>query len=476
VNPDEYRASLSDGRRIFYDGELVTDVATHPKFRVAADNVASGYGDGHAGAGERGLSSADAYKFPTSPDELRARMESLTGWEPTLLMTLESLLALGTTASRMPGDGAYAVYRQRIDAFVEFCREADRRCVPTISDAKGHRALTPEQQSDPDLYTRIVERSDDGIVIRGAKLHISGAAVAHELLVMPTKRMKPGEEQWAVACAVPLNSPGVTVMNTVPLPPADEWEYHPNSSRGGLPEGFVVFDDVFVPHERVFLAGEVAHSATFAHSIGLWQRIGGAAHMAEGADLLVGLARLLAEANGVEKIPHIREKIADMIVYATLVRSGLEAAIENAVITPEGFATPNELYTNVAKYYGSLHRDRMLTYIHDIAGGAILTAPMPGDLANPETRAHVDKYMATRPGVDGAYRTRLFHAARDLTVSSAAGHHQVAMIMSGGGLFAQKLVATMHYDLDRARGLALRAAGLASPASPASPTSPERPS
>jgi 4-hydroxybutyryl-CoA dehydratase/vinylacetyl-CoA-Delta-isomerase len=458
VNPDEYRASLADGRRVFYDGELVTDVATHPKFRVAVDNVAAGYGDG-----ERGLNSADAYKFPASSDELRARMESLTGWEPTLLMTLESLLALGTTASRMPADEAFAKYRSRIDGFVEFCKQHDRRCVPTISDAKGHRALSPAQQADPDLYTRIVEHHADGIVIRGAKLHISGAAVAHELLVMPTKRMKPGEEQWAVACAVPVGSPGVTIMNAVPLPPADEWEYHPNSSHGGLPEGFVVFDDVFVPNERVFLAGEVEHSATFAHSMGLWQRLGGAAHMAEGADRLVGLARLLAEANGVEKIPHIREKIADMIIYATLVRSGLEAAIENAVITPEGFATPDELYTNVAKYYGALNRDRMLTFIHDIAGGAILTAPLPGDLANPETRAYVDKYMPTRPGIDGEYRTRLFHAARDLTVSSAAGHHQVAMIMSGGGLFAQKLVATMHYDLAHAKQLALKAARLDPP-------------
>lgn len=465
MNPDDYRASLADGRRVFYDGDLVKDIATHPKFQVAVDSVAAGYGDG-SGIDEAGLNSAEAYRFPTSPDELRSRMESLTGWEATLLMTLECLLALGTTRGRMPDTGPFAVYRQRISDFVEFCRTSDRRCAPTISDAKGHRALSPGKQSDPDLYLRIVEHRDDGIVIRGAKLHITGAAVAHELLVMPTKRMKPGEEQWAVACAVPLGSPGVTVLNTVPLPPADEQEYHPHSSRGGLPEGFVVFDDVFVPHERVFLAGEVEHSATFAHSIGLWQRLGGAAHMAEDADMLVGLAGLLAEANGVERIPHIREKIADMIVYATLVRSGVEAAIQNAVITPEGFATPNELYTNVAKYYGALHRDRMLTYIQDIAGGSIITAPMPGDLANPETRELVDKYMATRPGIAGDYRTRLFHAARDLTVSSAAGHHQVAMIMSGGGLYAQKLVATMHYDLDHARTLALKAAHLDAPETP----------
>jgi 4-hydroxybutyryl-CoA dehydratase/vinylacetyl-CoA-Delta-isomerase len=332
--------------------------------------------------------------------------------------------------------------------------------VPCITDAKGDRALAPGQQDDPDLYVRVVERRDDGIVIRGAKLHITGAAVAHELIVMPTKRMKPAESQWAVACAVPVSAPGVSIMNTIPVPPADELDYHPYSAGRGLPEGFVVFDDVFVPSERVFLCGEAACSALFAHAMGLWQRIGGAAHMAEHADRLVGLARLLAEANGIEKIPHIRDKIADLILYATLIRAGLEAAITNAEILPEGVAAPSELYTNAAKYYGARHLSEMVTFIHDIAGGSILTAPMPGDLTSPQTRPYIDKYMRTGPDTDGEYRTRLLHAARDLTVSSAAGHFQVATLMGGGGLYAQKLVATVHYDLERAKELAREAAGL----------------
>jgi 4-hydroxybutyryl-CoA dehydratase/vinylacetyl-CoA-Delta-isomerase len=177
----------------------------------------------------------------------------------------------------------------------------------------------------------------------------------------------------------------------------------------------------------------------------------------------VGLARLLAEANGTEKIPHIREKIADMIVHATLLRAGFEAAIENANVTPDGFATPNELYTNAAKYYGALHMNEMMTLVQDIAGGSILTAPMPGDLVNPETRGYIEKYMRTKPEISGEYRTRLFHAARDMTVSSAAGHHHVATLMGGGGLFAQKLVATMHYDMNHAKELARKAAHLDDP-------------
>jgi 4-hydroxybutyryl-CoA dehydratase/vinylacetyl-CoA-Delta-isomerase len=102
----------------------------------------------------------------------------------------------------MPDAEPFVSYGARIDAFAGHCKEGDLRCVPCITDAKGHRALSPARQDDPDLYVRVVGQRDDGIVIRGAKLHITAAAVAHELIVMPTKRMKPGEEQWAVACAI----------------------------------------------------------------------------------------------------------------------------------------------------------------------------------------------------------------------------------------------------------------------------------
>ena len=216
----------------------------------------------------------------------------------------------------------------------------------------------------------------------------------------------------------------------------------------------MVFDHVFVPKERVFLDGQVTYSADFAHSLGLWQRLGGVAHMAKEADMLVGFAQLLAEANGLTRVAHIRDKIQDIVVYATIVRSGLEAAVANAKITEDGFATPDEVYTNVAKYYGAAELGRMMRHLHDIGGGSVLTAPQPGDLSNAETRSYVEKYMAGA-GVDGEYRTRLFHAVRDLTADRYGGWWQVSSLMSGGGLFAQKLVAAKNYDIAHAKSLAM---------------------
>jgi 4-hydroxybutyryl-CoA dehydratase / vinylacetyl-CoA-Delta-isomerase len=447
---EEYRASLRDGRRVFHNGQLVDDVTTHPRFRVGVDSIAKGYDDSAPNcAGE----SEALYSFPRSVDDLRQRMALLSGWEVTRATTLESLLALQTVGEQMAVSEPQ--YHQRIADYVAFCRRTDRRCVQTITDAKGDRSKSPSEQDDPDAYLRVIEEDERGIVIQGAKLHISGAAIAHELVVIPTKRMKVGEEQWAVSCAVPVNSPGITILNTNPAPDERDFEYHPVSRRFGIPDGLVVFDHVFVPHDRVFLCGEVAFSASFAHALGLWQRIGGVARMADEADVLVGLAQLLAEANGLTSMHHIRDKIADIVIYAAMIRACLEAAIAAAETTEAGFVIPNEVYTNVAKYYGSAELGAMLRNIHDIGGGAILTAPLPGDLQNPETRALVDKYMRTTTDVSGIYRTKLFYSVRDLTADTYGGWWQVSSLMSGGGLHAQKLVARKNYDMARAKQQAL---------------------
>lgn len=451
----QYLASLDDGRRIFAEGEEVKDLADHPQFATAIRLVEEGY-DRHYQSGDD--ANGPYFKIPRSKDDLHSILRDLLHWDMVTVTTSQGLLALLTAAARMRGE--HPEYSQRIEAYFEYCRRNDLRCVQAITDAKGDRALPPGQQIDEDAYTRIVEVREDGVVVRGAKLHISSAAVSHELVVMPTKRMKTGEEQYSIACAIPVGAPGVKIVNTN-YAPRERIEDFPASSAHNMPEGFVILDDVFVPNERVFLAGEPEHSATFAHALGLWERLGGTAHMSEFGDTLVGLAQLIAEANGTERINHIREKIASMIIYSTLVRAGLEAAIANAEPSPEGWYFPSELYTNAAKHYAAEEFSTMVRHVHDIGGGSIVTAPSIKDLENDEVGPFVKKYMATKDGISGEYRTQLFHAIRDYTADAYGGWQLVTMLQSGGGLYAQRLVARKHYDMDHAKQLALELAGLA---------------
>lgn len=451
----EYVESLRDGRQLYADGELVEDITEHVLFRTTIDRIGDGYEKHYRPGADV---SGPYFGIPKSPAELKELLAELLEWDMVTVTTSQGLLAFLTAASAMRKTNPE--YSERIERYFDYCLKNDLRCVQAITDAKGDRRLSPSKQEDPDVYTRIVERRSDGVVIRGAKLHISSAAVSHELMVMPTKAMKPGEEDWAIACAVPVNAPGVRIVNTNYAPRENVADY-PYSSRYNTPEGFVIFDDVFVPNERVFLAGETEYSSTFAHSLGLWERLGGTAHMADFGDVLVGLAQLIAEANGTEGIVHIKEKIAEMVVYVTLIRGGLEAAIVNAEKSPEGWCFPSELYTNAAKHYGGSEFSRMVQHLQDIAGGATVTVPSTKDFANPVVGDDIRKYMRTKEGIDGEYRAQLFRTIRDYTADALGGWNLVTMLQSGGGLYAQRLVTRKHYDMDRAKRQALHVADLA---------------
>jgi len=450
----EYLDSLRDGRKVMFKGEAV-DVTTHPRF-TAVDHIAAGY--------DRALKMAKQGRpvktrtFPRSVAELRQDIEDMQELEGAQRVTRLAMLGLHTAAGRMAK--ILPEYQHRIEAFVEYCDANDVRVVPAITDAKGHRALGPMKQQDPDAYLRIVDRNSQGIVITGAKLHVTNAALTHELLVMPTKQMKPGEEDWSVACAVPVNSEGVVILAAVPGAEAEDAAYYPYSSRAQHPYCFVVFDEVFVPWERVFLCGETEPTGAFAHSLGLWLRLDTAAVQSDESDMLVGLAQLLAEANGLDKIPHIKDKIAELILDATVVRAGFEAAVSAAKITEDGFCAPDELYTNMAKYFATMNMPKAYAFVQDIGGGSLLTAPLPEELESPLTGPYVEKYMMARPDISGAERTRLFHAARDIAADANSARRQVTYMHGGGGLYAQKLVARRHYNMERAKDLARGAAGL----------------
>lgn len=454
---EQYKESLRDGRKVFLAGRLLEDVTAEPLLRRSIDWTAENYDRYY----QPGPDASGPYFFiPESVEDLRSQQDRQLDWASPTRTTSTSLLMLLTAASRMRSE--YPVYADRIMAYFEEAKRTDLRCIQTITDAKGNRSLPPSKQDDPDLYLRIVSRQDDGVVIRGAKLHITGAPIDHALIVMPTKRMKVDEQDWAVACAVPVNDPGVKILATT-FAPRSEFgqEYYPYSSSHNMSEGFIVFDDVFVPNERLFLAGEVEHSATFAHSLGLWERVGSVGHYVRLGETLVGLAQLIAEANGLHRVPHIREKIADLINYATMIRAGLEAAIANATFTPEGWACPDELLTNAAKFFAAEQWSTMVRHLHDIAGGSVLTSPSLRDLANAETGDHVRKYMRTMEGVDAEYRMRLFHAIRDFTADTYGGWQSVTVLQGGGGLYAQRLVVEKHFDMDHAKQLALGVAGMA---------------
>ncbi len=452
MNGEQYRESLRDGRAIFFEGERVKDLPDHPVLGNCVDRVAADY-DRLWSADTNARSPLTA--IPRSAQELRDQIPVLHASGMMAHVTYTSIMTLTTAAGQLSDVAPEAV--ERIQGYVDDARRRDIRITQCITDAKGDRSRPPSKQDDPDAYVRVVDRGRDGVVIRGAKLHITGASLGHDLMTIPTKAMKPGEEDYAIACLVPVNANGVRIVDTTYAPRHDDVRTFPVSAANHYPEGFVIFDDVFVPTERVVLDGITAHAAVFAHSLGLWERLGGLSSMADDADLMVGLAQLIAEANGLAGVAHIKEKIAEMIIHATLVRAALEAAISNCKVGAHGAAFPDELYTNAGKYHGAANYALMVRHLHDIAGGSVLTAPSVADIENAEVGPALRKYLKTMDGVEGEWRARLFHTIRDMTADAYGGWRQVTNIQAGGGLYAQRIVTRRHYDLDAAKALATAA-------------------
>jgi 4-hydroxybutyryl-CoA dehydratase/vinylacetyl-CoA-Delta-isomerase len=463
MNAAQYRASLNDGRVIYWGGEKITDLANHPRFRVPIAVASRDYAYDEPGARailtyetEDGATAHRVYQVPRTTEDLAMRLElgrrmSIVGGVTGVYMAL--LQITDKVAAVSP------LYAENIDRLYRQARQHDLRAAEVITDAKGDRSKKAHEQIDPDLYLRIVERRPDGIVVRGAKLHITGAALVHELVVMPTKSMRREEADYAVAFSIPVNAPGVKIINRSFAPETlNEFDY-PASAHHSMPEGFVVFDDVFVPWDRVMLAGEYQLAGSFAAALGLWERTLGLVMAAREAEIMVGLADLVTEQQGKERDPHVQDTLAELICYAETIRMGLDYAVRNYERTATGMLHPNTLGINVTKYYYASHFHQMVGHLHDVAGGLTITLPEEADLRHPEAGAYLRKYLVAKAGTDIEQRMRIYTLIRDMTADAYGGWNLVTALQAGGGLKAQRIMMARTFDMARARKSALTAAG-----------------
>ncbi|KAA0241197.1 MAG: 4-hydroxyphenylacetate 3-hydroxylase [Dehalococcoidia bacterium] len=462
--PAEYRESLRDGRETYINGERVPDITLHPWFQqpievCAADYIYDDPATRHIRLyeTESGTQAHRIFQVPRTEQDLEAWMELPEISGPSTMVT-QVLMALwnvkGAVAAIKPE------YAENIERLYRLCRDNDLRAAEVITDAKGDRSRRPVDQDDPDLYLRIIDRNKDGIVVRGAKLHITAASMVHELVVMPTKAMSAGEEDYAVSFSVPANTKGVKIINRAWAEPGRSNFDYPMSVHKNAPEGFVIFDDVFVPWDRVLLAGETPLAGVYANSLGLWERVGGLIEFAARARRMVGMAALIAEWNGIAGASHIQEKIAELVFNAEILRMSLENARHNYCTSDTGMVYPDPVAINVGKFYAASTFNNMVRILHDIAGGLVITLPTEADYRNPELHPYLEKYLHTRPGVNVQDRMRLYNLVRDCTADAYGGWELVTTVQAGGGIAAQRIVVMRSFDLEAAKREAKQAAGI----------------
>ena len=470
MTPAQYVESLRDGRVTFWDGERIDDITTHPRFQLPIKIVAedyvyddSEYGKLRRYEAEDGQQAHRIYQIPRSEEDLAVRVELM---QHTSIGTLVTGVYMALMSVKDDVAKVNPQYAANIERMYNYCRDNDLRAAEVITDPKGDRKRRAHQQDDPDLYVRIVERRADGIVVRGAKLHITAASLVHELVVMPTKGMIAEEADYAVSFSIPVNTPGVKIINrSVAAAELNPFDF-PASSHHSMPEGFVIFDDVFVPWDRVFLAGETQLASRLAQSLGLWERTGGMVEAVRISELFVGLAQLVNEMQGKDQDPIAQNSVAELIAYAEMLRMSLDYSCRHFESTASGMVYPNTLGINTAKYYYAVNYHQTVRYLHDLAGGLVLTLPLESDLRNEDSGKYIRKYLHTKPGVNVETRMRVYNMIRDLTADAYGGWQFVVALQAGGGLPAQRLMMRRSYNMDQAKKRALIASGAELPTTP----------
>jgi 4-hydroxybutyryl-CoA dehydratase / vinylacetyl-CoA-Delta-isomerase len=452
---DAYRESLRDGRRVFYRGEQVYDVTQHPVLGVAVRHAALDYELAEDPA-YRGLAvdvdgSSRYFSIPRTADDLLTRsalIEAATRAGKTLVLLIKEIGTDALFALTALSDTLGETYASRVAAYFAHCRSNDLALAVAQTDMKGDRSLAPSAQPDPDAYLRIVERRSDGIVVHGAKVHTSVSVNANELIVLPTRAMSEADADYAVAFAIPVDTPGVTLVASPYLTTKGKLEAeHPLSAERKMVETVTLFDDVFVPNERVFLAGEWQHAGEIARGFVEFHRFTAISYKLPLVDALVASALLAARVNGLERAGHVREKLSALISYAETLRALTHHAAEHAHIVG-GVAIPDTLLVNIAKLHFAQGLHIAFQYVQDIAGGLLVTYPAPEDLEHPEYGALLERYLVAGRGYSGGERLRAMNLISDLTVGEYGGYQAVLAVHAEGSIEAEKLTILAQYDKD----------------------------
>jgi aromatic ring hydroxylase len=391
-------------------------------------------------------------------------IETTTGLGRTLVVLIkeigsDALFALHLVARRVD-DALHTDYLSRVRQFYQHCAQNDLALAVAQTDVKGDRSLGPSQQTHPDYYVRIVEERPDGLVVRGAKIHTSVLTNANEVIVLPTRNLSEADRDYAVAFAIPVNTPGLKMICSPYGAPRGGNHDHPITSQHKMTETLTVFDDVFVPRERVFLQKEWQFAGDLAKTFVEFHRFTAISYKLPLTDALVGAAQLIADYNGLTRAGHIREKITRLIAYTQTLRALTVQAAQQCSMAEEGIAVPSPLLVNIAKLHFAENYHQMIAYLQDISGGILVTAPGEEDLRNPETRPFIDKYLGGKAGVSAAVRLRLLNMISELTASDFGGYQAVLAIHAEGSIEAEKLTIHREYDFRQSLDLAKYIAGL----------------
>lgn len=350
-------------------------------------------------------------------------------------------------------------YNRRFIEYLKHRQEHDLTTACAQTDMKGDRTKRPSEQPDPDAYLHIVEKRADGIVVRGAKLCITMAAYADELIVVPTRALRPEDRDYAVAFAVPADWENVWLI-TRPIWIRGRKAIKAPFPEYGVSDSFIIFDNAFIPKERVFMCGEWEFGRRLALLFADSHRHSYTGCKPAVSDILCGAAALVAEANNIERVDHVKQKLSEFAGGAELAyAAGIASAIYGET-TSSGTFFPNAVYANVGRRLMGetiYHEFNLLT---EIAGGLSVTLPFEEEFINQETKPYLDKYMMRNPKISPEDSHRIWRFIENLAASAMSAWYQIAGVHGGGSPIMETISLNAEYDYESKKNIARYLAGI----------------
>ena len=476
VNGAEYIDSLRRlSPTIYYKGERIKDVTRHP---ATAPHV-------RAAAMTYALANKEKYKdLATATSHLTGRTISrfthVHQNMEDLIKKIKLLRVLGqktgTCFQRCVGlDGINAVYSvayeidqkhgtgysERFKEWLIHIQDENRMVVGAMTDPKGDRSKSPADQPDPDQYVHVVEHRTDGVVIRGAKLHMTGAVNSHDILVMPTTALDERSKNYAIICAMPIDTPGVTLI--FGRQAGDDRRDHRERIDVGKPrfgvvggEAVIAFEDVFVPNERIFMNGETDHTGTLVYRFAAHHRANYGACKTGLMDVLTGAVSYLAQIQGTAQGSHIRDKLTEMIHLSETLYSSSIACSAEGTPTPSGAYLVDTMLANVCKQNVTRFHFEVARLATDIAGGFLATMPSEYDLKSEDVGHLVKKYFVGVSAIPVEDRIKIGRLIEALTGGTA----MVESMHGAGSPQAQRIMILREGKLEEKIRLAKKLAGI----------------
>ena len=471
-SPEEYRRSLKEMRpNVHKFGELIEDVTTHPATKRTVESHSRIY----ALAMDAEYEDILTTDSPLTGEKVSRYLSIMRSAEDMIANTKIKRLLFNVTGTCTGGrcggwNGINAMwpttfdldakagtdYHERLKEWLAQAQRNDITMSVALTDPKGNRTLRPSEQDDPDMSLRMVERREDGIVVRGAKIMICGVAAANEIFVMPGTAYGEADKDYAISFAIPRDAEGIRCVETTH--PGDRRELEEgfdNPVGCGITQSYILFEDVFVPEERVFLAGEFKSSlpAIMGFIAPYRATMGGC--VAGQGDVMVGASILIAWANGLsEKV--FREKLTQMVANnETTFGMGVAAAVMGEA-HPSGSWRTNQLLANVNKLHIATLPYETKRLAQEIGGGIAETGCMPSyrDMTDPDYGEMVKKYL--KAAAPATARVRVARLIEWLTLGAG-----VPGCMHGGGSpDGARLIIQRTAEFDRCVGMAMELAGL----------------